>query len=145
MKFEYPLQKLLELKKNEKTQAQWHLSHSIGVLHQEMESLQNLAEHKNLLDEQMLLVSEKRVQVSEMVSIQEYRQHLASQISQKSLEVQSAEAEVNKRQDIVKKKMVEEKVWDKARDIAYQKYLQVLNKKQQEELDEMAAQITSFT
>ena len=46
LSFRYSLQKIVDLKKNEKTQAEWILSHAMGVLQEEEHSLTFIAFRK---------------------------------------------------------------------------------------------------
>lgn len=137
MRFRYSFEKIVELKTNEKTQAEWMLSKAIGKLREEESSLEQLQDQKNSLYHTLLDSSTKRTTISQIMLIQDYLEHLGQQISVKHQEVRCAEAVVSNQRDSLTEKMIEEKVWTKSREKAYDKFTLELRKKEQEELDDI--------
>ncbi|MDT2194809.1 hypothetical protein [Paenibacillus larvae] len=46
MKFQYAFQQIVDLKENERSQAEWHLSEAIGLFNREQKNLLHLHEKK---------------------------------------------------------------------------------------------------
>ncbi|MEI7027332.1 flagellar export protein FliJ [Paenibacillus sp. y28] len=138
MKFKYSFQKLVDLKANEKSQAEWMLSKAIGKLNEEESSLQGLQAEKTSTHERMLGTAERKATISEMIAAQHYMQHLDHRIQQKRQEVHRAQNEVSQKQVFLSEKMLQEKVWNKAKERAYESFVGKIRKQEQEELDEIA-------
>lgn len=139
MKFQYAFQQIVDLKENERSQAEWHLSEAIGMFNQEQRYLRHLHEKKKELQESMVAASIGSVSVSELQLLQNYVAHLNVQIKKKNEDVRQAEQKVQLKQHHLNERMVDEKVWSKAREKAYKKFKTMALKKEQEMLDEMAS------
>lgn len=137
MRFNYSFQKIVDLKSNEKTQAEWVLSGAIGRLREEEESLTTLFSEKSHIETELSSASEHTT-ASELMSYQYYLDHLNNKIQHKTADVRVAEKNVVEKRGILSSKMVEEKVWDQARNKAYLLHQSMVLKKEQEVLDEMA-------
>ncbi|MBP1991337.1 flagellar export protein FliJ [Paenibacillus eucommiae] len=137
MKFQYSFQQIVNLKNNEKTQAEWILSEAIVRLHSEENGLTELDRQKTELSEQISKASADSIIISEMLLLQNYMNHLDQEIIKKNREVQIAQRLVVKEQAHLSEKMIDEKVWMKAREKAYVQFQALSGKKEQEALDEM--------
>ncbi|MEF3304816.1 flagellar export protein FliJ [Paenibacillus sp. GYB003] len=138
MRFRYPLQKLLDLKTNEKEQAEWLLSEAIGELRQERQALSALSDEYGRASEELELASSRRTTISQIQLLELYMQSLDRQMRTKSKDVERAEANVAEKQQALTGKIMEEKVWTKAKEKAKLQFTAALLKKEQEELDEIA-------
>lgn len=138
MKFRYSFQQIVDLKNNERTQAEWILSEALGRLHTEETSLSSLFSSKDELHQQISQVSEGSTTISQMLLLQSYMEHIDQQISKKQDDIQTAKHVVVNKQEHLSEKMIDEKVWSKAREKAYGKHQAFVGKKEQETLDEMA-------
>jgi flagellar protein FliJ len=138
MKFRYSFQQIVDLKNNERTQAEWILSEAIGQLRSEETNLHGLFEAKEELHSKMTDAAGKAVTISEMLLLQNYMTHLDQQIMRKHQDVQSAQHVVDKKQAHLSERMMDEKVWTKAREKAYHQFQTFVAKKEQDALDEMA-------
>ncbi|MFM9327113.1 flagellar export protein FliJ [Paenibacillus mesotrionivorans] len=137
MRFKYTFQKIVDLKSNEKTQAEWVLSGAIGHLREEEESLSTLFSEKNSVETELVSAAQHTT-ASELMNYQYYLDHLNNRIRCKTADVRLAEKDVVEKRGILSSKMVEEKVWDQARNKAYLLHQATVLKKEQEVLDEMA-------
>ncbi|GAA3406657.1 flagellar export protein FliJ [Paenibacillus hodogayensis] len=137
MRFRYPLQKLVDLKTNEKEQAEWVLSEAIGRLQQEEQSLSELEVERRSVGEELEQAA-RGTTISQIQLLQQYSQHLEQQIRLKAHDVERAKANVADKQQALTAKMMEEKVWSKAKEKAQAQFTALLLKKEQEELDEIA-------
>jgi flagellar FliJ protein len=73
-----------------------------------------------------------------MLLMQSYMDHIDMQIMKKHEDIQVAQTVVTHKQEHLSEKMLDEKVWNKAREKAFHKYKAIVEKKEQETLDEMA-------
>jgi flagellar FliJ protein len=138
MKFKYSFQQIVNLKNNEKTQAEWILSEALDRLRTEETSLYDLSEKKLELSEQLADVSESATTISQMLVYQNYLNHLNQQILKKNADVQLAQNVVVKKQEHLSEKVIDEKVWTKARERAYSQYKVESGRKEQDVLDEIS-------
>lgn len=138
MKFQYAFQQIVDLKENERSQAEWHLSEAIGLFNREQKNLLHLHEKKRSCKESILTSSVGSVPVSELQLLQNYVAHLNVQIEKKNEDVRQAEQKVQLKQHHLNERMMDEKVWSKAKEKAYEKFRVTALKKEQEMLDEMA-------
>ncbi|MDT2285503.1 flagellar export protein FliJ [Paenibacillus larvae] len=93
---------------------------------------------KKELQESILTSSVGSVPVSELQLLQNYVAHLNVQIEKKNEDVRQAEQKVQLKQHHLNERMMDEKVWSKAKEKAYEKFRVTALKKEQEMLDEMA-------
>jgi flagellar FliJ protein len=139
MRFRYAFQQIVDLKNNERTQAEWVLSEAIGHLRSEESSLQQLEAQMERSRQELSGEMEKVTTISQMQVMQQYVNHLNRQISKKNDDVRHAERHVEQKQQVLQDKMVDEKVWTQARDKAYHAHAVLTLKKEQAELDEIAS------
>jgi flagellar FliJ protein len=137
MRFQYPFQKIVDLKNNEKTQAEWLLSQALGQLHKEESSLDQLQKEKDRLYELLSTAAGNRTSISELQLLQEYAEHLNQRIVEKNGEVLQAQTNVSSKRETLTHKMLDEKVWTTAKDKAYLHYVAAATKKDQAEADEL--------
>lgn len=138
MRFQYSFQKIVDLKTNEKTQAEWVLSEAIGKLRAEEHSLTELQQAKEEMADELHRASVSRTTISELKLMQSFLDHMDQQIHAKHQDVQLAKTQVQLRQDHLTDKMLEEKVWTKAKEQAFGRFQSLMLKKEQEQMDEMA-------
>ncbi|MCS7461895.1 flagellar export protein FliJ [Paenibacillus doosanensis] len=138
MRFRYAFQKIVDLKTNEKTQAEWMLSEAIGKLREEESSLTELHSVKDGIHEQLHQVSSNRATISQMLMLQQYADHIDHQIQLKHKDLEHAQQAVNIKQDVLAGRVMEEKVWTKAKEKALTRFQTMVLKKEQDQMDEMA-------
>ncbi|MBD2862754.1 flagellar export protein FliJ [Paenibacillus oceani] len=138
MRFRYPLQKLVDLKTNQKEQAEWMLSEAIADLQREELALSELRAEQGRLAAELEQASIRRTTISQMQMLQLYLQHLDRQIHSKCEDVGRAQANVSEKQQYLTEKLKEEKVWTKAKEKAQSQFTAFVLKKEQDELDELA-------
>ncbi|WP_334072984.1 MULTISPECIES: flagellar export protein FliJ [Paenibacillus] len=138
MRFRYVYQKVVDLKSNEKTQAEWMLSAAVGILQAEQCSLEQLVEERSRIHTAIQNEMENKASMIKLQELQRYMDYLENCITRKIGDVQRAEVNVDQKKSILSTKMLDEKVWLKARDKAKEKFQQELLLREQNELDEMA-------
>lgn len=138
MKFHYTFQKVVDLKGNEKTQAEWMLSTALGELQAQEKSLDELLIQRSSLMLSLQSAAEQRTPMAKIIEMQNYVQYLDTCIARKHTDINRAHQEVQHKQDHLSTKVLDEKVWLKARDKAKTIFQQNMILREQNELDEMA-------
>lgn len=138
MKFRYVYQKIVDLKSNEKTQAEWMLSEAVTQLQEEQRSLEQLFEDRKKTAAVIQDEMEHSASVIKLQELQRYMDYLDQCISFKTKDVHQAELNVEKKKSFLSSKMLDEKVWLKAKEKANNKFQHEMLLREQNELDEMA-------
>lgn len=139
MRFRYPLQKIVDLKSNEKSQAEWILSQALAHLRLEEQSLEQLVANREMLANQINESAKGRISVVDLTNLQSYLEYMDTLIAQKNQNVLQAKREVVDKSIIVTNKSIDEKVWLKARKRSYDTFAKEQLRQEQYILDEMAA------
>jgi flagellar FliJ protein len=143
--FRYPLQKIVDLKANEKTQAEWILSHAMTVLQEEEQFLHSLHSEKSEIHADLNSAVVIRTNISQLQTFQNYMTHLDHRITKKLKDVERAEQNVVHKKGHLSEKMMDEKVWSKAKDKAKMLFEVTERTKEQQILDEMATTRHKFS
>ncbi|GIP56548.1 flagellar export protein FliJ [Paenibacillus sp. FSL W8-0186] len=138
MKFRYVYQKVVDLKSNQKTQAEWMLSAAVGQLQAEQRSLELLEEDKVRTFTAIQSAMENKASMIKLQELQLYMDYLENCIESKLGDIRRAEANVEKKKAVLNGKMLDEKVWLKAKEKAKHKYQHEMLLREQNELDEIA-------
>jgi flagellar FliJ protein len=138
MRFHYTFQKVVDLKGNEKTQAEWMLSSALGELQAQERSLDELTFQRSAIMLSLQNATEQKTPMAKIREMQEYVEYLDKCIARKHADIRSAHQEVLKKQDQLSTKVLDEKVWLKAKDKAETQFQQSMSLREQNELDEMA-------
>ncbi|MDF9841383.1 MULTISPECIES: flagellar export protein FliJ [unclassified Paenibacillus] len=138
MRFHYTFQKVVDLKGNEKTQAEWMLSTALGELQAQEKSLDELLIQRSSLLLSLQSAAEQKTPMAKIIEMQNYVQYLDTCIARKHADINRAHQEVQHKQDHLSTKVLDEKVWLKARDKAKTIFQQNMILREQNELDEMA-------
>ncbi|CAG7603064.1 hypothetical protein PAESOLCIP111_00563 [Paenibacillus solanacearum] len=138
MRFRYSFQKIVDLKTNEKTQAEWILSDAIVKLKEEESKLHELEHAKTEMQQELHDVAGQRTTVSNLLLLQSFVEQIDQRIQAQHKDLQSAQSDVQIKQNDLTGKMLEEKVWTKAKERAFQRFSAQMLKKEQDNLDEMA-------
>lgn len=138
MRFRYVYQKVVDLKSNEKTQAEWMLSAAVGHLQSEQRSLDTLFEDKRATFIVIQSEMENKASVTKLQELQRYVDYLEQCITSKLRDVKRAEIHVENKKSFLNSKMLDEKVWLKAKEKEQNKFQHEMLLREQNELDEMA-------
>jgi len=138
MRFHYTFQKVVDLKGNEKTQAEWMLSTALGELQAQEKSLDELMVQRNEIIASLQSSAQQSTSMVKIREMQDYVDYLDKCIIRKHREISLAQQEVLLKQDQLSTKVLDEKVWLKAKDKAQEIFQKSMNLREQNELDEMA-------
>lgn len=138
MRFHYVYQKVVDLKSNQKTQAEWMLSAAVGQLQAEQRSLELLEEDKVRTFSAIQSEMENKASMIKLQELQRYMDYLENCIAVKLGDIQRAEVNVEKKKAVLNGKMLDEKVWLKAKEKAKNKFQHEMLLREQNELDEIA-------
>ena len=138
-KYRYPYQKIVDLKTSEKTQAEWMLSAAVGRLQAEERTLSELLDERAVWTGRLHDDASAGITLSELQMIQTYIGHLDTVIWKKREDIRQATAEVDRCKTRLTDRMVDEKVWLKAKEKAFDKFKHAMLLQEQNELDEIAS------
>lgn len=138
MRFHYTFQKVVDLKGNEKTQAEWMLSSALGELQAQEKSLDELIEQRSTVMLSLQTAAQQKTPMAKLREMQDYVDYLDKCIARKLSDISLAHIEVQSKQDQLSTKVLDEKVWLKAKDKAQTAFVQNMSLREQNELDEMA-------
>jgi len=138
MRFHYTFQKVVDLKGNEKTQAEWMLSTALGELQAQEKSLEELLAQRSEVVFSLQSSAQQSTSMVKIREMQDYVDYLDHCIARKHADINRAHQEVQQKQDQLSTKVLDEKVWLKAKDKAQMLFQQSMNLREQNELDEMA-------
>jgi len=138
VKFRYPLQKIVDLKGSEKSMAEWEYAAALGKLRTEEERFEELRRHR---EETMRRLAEQTLRPTPLAEVQRLQSEiewLDQRMKHQRAEVRKAEELSALRQRKLADKMVDEKVWLKAREKAHERFRSEALAREQNELDEIA-------
>lgn len=138
MKFRYVYQKVVDLKSNEKTQAEWMLSAAVGQLQFEQQTLDQLIVERAQTLSYIQIEMENSASVIKLQELQRYVDYLEQCILQKMNDVKQAETNVEKKKAFLSNKMIDEKIWLKAKEKSKNIFTHEMLLREQNELDEIA-------
>ncbi|CAM3356061.1 flagellar export protein FliJ [Marinicrinis lubricantis] len=139
MKFRYAYQNIVNLKATEKTQAQWMLSRELERLRTEETSLSQLQQQRKETMDTLHQAALNGASVLELQHLQLFLDRLEKMIQSKVKDVGEAQKRVQEKQQSLNHKAMDEKIWTKAKENALTEFTAQFLKKEQEELDELAA------
>lgn len=137
LKFHYPLQKIVDLKENERTQAEWMLSDAMAELRTEEGMLRQLHSNKMQIVDRLNEASSQCAKIADLLVYQNYLNFVEQQIEKKDEDVKQAQIEVKDKKHMLNERMIQEKIWDKAKEKAYNIHRSHMLKKEQEASDEL--------
>jgi len=136
--FQYSFQKVLDLKTNTKKQSEWMLAEALGQLQAAEISLEKFRKER----EQMVLRCQEMVDqcasAVDLQSCQQYISFLDQKIEYAISAVKKEERNVMNQQKELEMKMIDEKVWIKAREKAEETYKNDVAVAEQYQMDEIA-------
>lgn len=138
-KYRYPYQKIVDLKSSEKTQAEWMLSTAVGRMQAEERTLAELLAERASWAERLQDGASGGIALAELLTVQSYIDHLDTTIAKKRRDLDRAAAEVERCKARLTDRMVDEKVWLKAKEKAFDKFRHSMLLQEQNELDEIAS------
>jgi flagellar FliJ protein len=144
MIFRYSFQRVLDLKANEKKQAESVLSQAMGAMTSAEQELSELMLSKYRTQQHLADHAASKRPMAEMIAVQHYVDHLEERIQSAKRRLLVAEQRVNELRQQVTDRTVEEKVWLKAREKAHAVHRTEIERRAQYEMDEMAAVRSRF-
>lgn len=136
MNYSFPYQKIMDLKINEKNQAQWMFQTALHHLHSEEEQLADLLEIRKQTVEQMNRLADSGMVISEVLWFQSYIEYLDTLIKRRTNLITQAEVNVIECREGLVGKQQQEKIWDKLKEKRVRKHLVELHREEQKQMDE---------
>ncbi|MFD1906083.1 flagellar export protein FliJ [Paenibacillus rhizoplanae] len=126
------------MKGNEKhRQSGCSQAHSENCRHRK-KSLDELIEQRSTVMLSLQTAAQQKTPMAKLREMQDYVDYLDKCIARKLSDISLAHIEVQSKQDQLSTKVLDEKVWLKAKDKAQTAFVQNMNLREQNELDEMA-------
>lgn len=139
MKFKFALQKVLDVKTNEKKEAEAALAQAVGQLSNAERELSELMLAKYRVQQQLVDKASERGTMAEMIAGQQYVDHLEERIQSTKRKLLDAERRVNERRGQLTDRTVDEKVWLKSKEKALAIFRTEVQRREQYEMDELAS------
>jgi flagellar FliJ protein len=139
MRFHYPFQKIVDLKCGEKSMAEWEYAAALGELHAEEERLALLVREREEAAGRLEEEVARPVPLARIRQMEAYVIALDTQIRSQTDAVRRAEEVVRERMRRLTDKMVDEKVWLNQREKAWERFRLEWQRREQKELDDLAA------
>lgn len=139
MRFRYPMQKIVDWKRNEKSMAEWAYAAALGNLRTEEEKLSRLLREREDLARQLEQAVSRPTSLARLNQLQLYLETLDLRIREQTDGVRRARDEMRQRQVQLTERMIDEKVWLNAREKAWERFRLEWQRREQNELDDLAA------
>jgi flagellar FliJ protein len=144
MKFRYSFQKVLDIKTNEKKQAESILSQAIEMMTSAEQELSELMLAKYRMQQQLVDEAASKRPMANLIAGQQYVDHLEERIQSVKRKLLAAEQRVNEVRQQLTDRTVDEKVWLKAREKAHASHRTEAERRAQYEMDEIATLRSRF-
>jgi flagellar FliJ protein len=138
MAFRFPLQKVVDLKSNQKAQAEWGLAKALARAREEEKALRELERNRQSLRDRLDESARKPVCAGELAEIERCIRLLDDRILSKRADLERALKAVDASRQHLVERTLDEKVWLRARERALERYRAFMLKKEQQEIDEIA-------
>jgi len=138
MKFRFPLQKIVDLREQERMQAEWRLAEALERLREEERSF---AELERMRDDVCRIMADACVgatTAAHLSVVGRFLTHLDGRIRRKRAELEDAERTVSERRDDLRGRLVEERIWRNARNKALERFRSEMLRAEQKEIDDLA-------
>lgn len=144
MKFQYSFQKVLDVKSNEKKQTETMLAQAIAELVEAERTLAELEEERRKVLERLNEDALRGQAMAGLIAGQQYVDFLDDSISRTVRRLREAERKAEEVRGMLLERSVEEKVWQKAKEKAYEDFRIQAERQHQNELDEIATVRSRF-
>lgn len=135
--FDFPLEKVVNLKEKNREQAEWAYSKNLQHLNEEKDKLNLLLENKNGLRRQMQSDQKKGTSIIEIDHSQKYIHYLDQLIQNQQKSIKILEESLALQLEELKTVKVDEKKWLNFREKKWQQYLIEFNQYEQKEMDDL--------
>jgi len=136
-KFQYSLQKILDLKEREKEQAEWAFGKSMQKKNEEEEKLIRMHERKEELTQHLFQVQARVCSAAQLLDITRYRQTMDQAIANQQKTLFGCEQELEAFKQRLTMKMQESQLWQKLREKAKDSFDEAEKNRDQKEMDEI--------
>ncbi len=136
-KFQYPLQKILDLKEREKEQAEWAFGKSVQKKNEEEEKLIRMHERQEELTQHLFTVQQQPCSAAQLLDITRYRQTMDKAIQNQQDRLFGCEQEVELFKQRLTMKMQESQLWQRLREKAQESFDEADKIHDQKEMDEI--------
>lgn len=141
--FQYPYQRILEVKSKEKEMAQIQMAKALQRQTRAEIKINELESKIDQVNTQIEQRYQETVKVQDLLGMEYYTNTLRKRLHLEKNEFAFAKKNVAKKQEVLLEKLKEEKTWERLKEKKEEEYLHEVKLAEQQELDEMAS--SSFT
>lgn len=138
MKFRFPFQKIVDLREQETTQAEWRLAEALDRLREQEQSVAELERMRDDVGRMMAGACAEATTAAHLSAVGRFLSHLDSRIRRKRADLEDAERAVRERRDDLRGRLVEEQIWRNARTRAFERFRSEMLRAEQKEIDDWA-------
>jgi flagellar FliJ protein len=140
-RFQFHLQKVLDLKEKEKEQAEWAFGQSVQRQNEEEWKLVQLTEHHDEMTRMLHTVQTERCSAAQLMEITRYRQAVERSIASQRRTLQGCQQEVELCQRRLAERVQESRLWQRMREKALEHFSEAEKQREQKVLDEIGTQL----
>ena len=136
-RFQFPFQRILDVKENEKSQAQLEMAESLKVqvdLEHSLATLEQEVYSKRLRLEQRQLDG---LSITDLLKEEEHIAYLERQLQQKKQQLNQIEEQLSEQKDTLASKVKEEKTWQSIKETRKEEFHRDMQILEQNELDDL--------
>lgn len=138
MKFRFPLQKIVDLREQERMQAEWRLAEALERLREEERSFAELERMRDDVGRIMADACVEATTAAHLSVVGRFLTQLDGRIRRKRADLENAERTVSERRDDLRGRLVEERIWRNARNKAMERFRSEMLRAEQKEIDDWA-------
>ncbi|WP_371017952.1 flagellar export protein FliJ [Pseudalkalibacillus sp. JSM 102089] len=135
--FHFPFQRILDVKENEKSQAQLEMAESLKAQVDIERSLRDLEQAVLSMRQRLEERQQEGVSIIDLLKEEEHITYLEGQLHQKRNQLIQVEHQVSEQQDTLASKVREEKTWQSIKETRKEEFYHDMKMIEQNELDDL--------
>ncbi|MDO6656348.1 flagellar export protein FliJ [Anaerobacillus sp. 1_MG-2023] len=135
--FHFPFQRILDVKENEKSQAQLEMAESLKAQVDIERSLRDLEQAVLSMRQRLEERQQEGVSIIDLLKEEEHITYLEGQLNQKRNQLIQVEHQVSEQQDTLASKVREEKTWQSIKETRKEEFYHDMKMIEQNELDDL--------
>lgn len=140
MSFQFTLQKILEVRVNDKIKAEKEFTQATKQFEEVATKLFEQLKKKENYENEYYTRMEKGIHIFEIQHSHTLLNQMQQQINKQQLFTQKARDNMNRKQEVLVEKSIEQKKYEKMKQIKHQKYIEETNRQENLLMDEISVQ-----
>ncbi len=142
MKFQFQMQKILDLQEKKREQEEWNYAKLAKQLDDENIKLKSFVDHRVKIQSEILNGQAEGITIKDISQSQTYVSYLSQQIHIQQENINNVKQSIRIKQKEIIELKTEEMKWVKLKEKKWQEFQYESNQQEQKELDEIANSIT---